>query len=290
MKQLKLIDNNGVKMSNDLSDNFGSNFDWVITKNTIIKNKDLPKTIYIKTDFLPEFTKYILQTLTQEFILITGCSDYSPSVNFPNEFNTIINHTYLKMWYTNNRIIIHPKLKDYPAGMCSYQNNYIRNLLLYNYFDTNIQKTNEKVLCIWNNRDTNVCGNEYVTRPTIRNWIKEYPDIFEWVEPTLTPFEFFKLLSNYKYILCLVGNDIDPCPKSFEAIILKTIPIIIKTPNTIDVYEDLPCILVDDFKEILEPGFLETNYEKYKTTLDSNEILYKLSCEYWSNKIKSHFE
>lgn len=290
MNELVLVDNNGVKMLNDIPDNFGSNFDWIVTANTIIKNKDIPKTIYIKTDFLPKFANHILPSLREEFILITSCSDYSPSVNFPREFNIIINHVYLKMWYTNNRLRLHPKLKAYPAGLCSYEDMRTENLLSYRKSDANIQKTSEKVLCIWNPRPGNICGDKYATRPAVRNWINEYPNIFEWVEPTLTGFEFFKLVSNYKYVLCPVGNGVDPCPKSFEAIILKALPIIIKTPNTIDVYDELPCILVNDFKEILEPGFLDANYEKHKNTLYSDDIMYKLSCEYWSKKIKSNFD
>ena len=193
------------------------------------------------------------------------------------------------MWYTNNKLAFHPKLKAYPCGMSTTEDIYIEKLLSYRNKEETIQKSKEGVLSIWMDRNFNVCGKEFITRPTIRNWIKEQPNIFDWVEPSLNRFEFYELVSKYKYILCPVGNGIDPCPKAFEAIILKTLPIIIKTPNTIDVYNELPCILVDSFEEVLEPGFLEMNYEKHKKMLDSNEILYKLSCEYWSNKIKSHF-
>ena len=289
------LDNNGVNMSNDKSDNFGSHFDWVVTANTVIKNNIIPKTIYIKTDYLPRFVKDILPSLKEEFILINGCSDYSASINFVNEYNTIINHPYLKMWYTNNRISLHQKMKAYPGGMCSYSHesfSLIMDILLsYRTGERVVKKTNDKVLCVWRDRNGNICGDQYSTRSSVKKFIESYPNVFEWVDPSLDYVDFYEVMSNYKYVLCPVGNGIDPSPKFFEAIILKTIPIIIRTTNTVDFCrDDFPCILVDDFEEILVEGFLEKKYEELKDKLESPNILYNLSCEYWANKIKSHFQ
>jgi len=94
-------------------------------------------------------------------------------------------------------------------------------------------------------------------------------------------------MSTYKYVLCPVGNGVDPSPKSFEAIAVNTIPIFIKTPNTSDFYDIMPCILVNNFEEILQSEFLNMNYERIKHLLYSEETLYKLSAEYWVKKIKS---
>ncbi len=115
----------------------------------------------------------------------------------------------------------------------------------------------------------------------------EYPDIFDWVEPNMNTEDFYNLLMTYKYVLCPVGNGVDPSPKSFEALAVNTIPIMIRTLNTCDVYNDLPSILVDDFKEILTNGFLDNKYEELKHMLFSDETLYKLSAERWAKKIKS---
>lgn len=119
----------------------------------------------------------------------------------------------------------------------------------------------------------------------MKNFVLQYPDIFDWVEPNLESREFFELVAKYKYVLCPVGNGVDPCPKSFEAIILKTLPIMIRTINTVDVYSILPGLLVDDFSELLINGVLENAYESWREILNGDEILEKMTCQYWANKI-----
>ena len=90
-------------------------------------------------------------------------------------------------------------------------------------------------------------------------------------------------MSQYKFVICPVGNGVDPCPKAYEAIILKTIPIMIRTQNTIEVYSDLPVVLVDDFSELLGMDLSEI-YES-KKHLFNDKFLYKMTCDYWVEKI-----
>lgn len=191
------------------------------------------------------------------------------------------------LWYAGNKVHEHEKIKPFPQGLCSYPEENHNLLLKLNKESINITKKN-KILCVWRDRNFNVCGTEYITREKTKNFILQYPSIFDWLEPELSIDEFYKLLSSYKYILCPVGNGLDPCPKAFEAIAVNTIPIFMNTLNTKDFYNNMPCILVNDYEEILQPDFLNTNYEKLKHLLYSEETLYKLSAEYWINKIKSH--
>jgi hypothetical protein len=150
----------------------------------------------------------------------------------------------------------------------------------------NIQKQeSNKILCIWRNRNFNVCGNQYITRHIVERFVKQYPDTFDWVEPDLPTDEFYKLMSNYKFVLCPVGNGVDPCPKAHESIILKTIPIMIRTQNTFEVYSDLPAVLVDDFSEIL--GMDLTHIYETKKHLFDDKYLYKMTCDYWIEKINN---
>jgi hypothetical protein len=265
---------------------FSKNFDWIVTPVKTYRNKEIPETIYVKVDYLPIFVNDLLPTIKNNFKLITSCSDFSPSVNFPNEYNTIINNPFLVIWYAGNKVHEHEKVKAFPGGLCHSPEEIDKLLLSVSKKSHLIIKKN-KVLCIWRDRNWNVCGNEYITRNKVKEFILQYPDIFDWVEPNINEAQFYELLLNYKYVLCPVGNGIDPCPKSFEAIALNTIPIFIRTNNTKDVYDDLPCILVDDFKEVIQPNFLDNNYDKLKHLLYSEETLHKISAEYWTNKIKT---
>lgn len=52
----QILDNDGEKMIRGESDNFGKHFDWIFTGCGVIKQKDVPYTIYVKIDYLPHFT------------------------------------------------------------------------------------------------------------------------------------------------------------------------------------------------------------------------------------------
>lgn len=280
------LSSNGLDMLENIPNEFSKNFDWVVTESLLYAFKEVPKTIYVKLDFLHTFVTQLLHTITNDFILITTCSDYSPSVKFKSEYNFLINHPLLLCWYASNKLHEHEKVKPLPQGLCCYPESFHNFLLKYNKESINVSKK-DKILCCWRDRDINVCGEEYVTRNQTKQFILEYPDIFEWIEPTLSNQEFTIIMSTYKYVLCPVGNGVDPSPKSFEAIAVNTIPIFIKTLNTSDFYDMMPCILVNNYEEIIQPDFLSTNYEKVKHLLYSEETLYKLSAEYWVKKIKS---
>lgn len=260
------LSGDGHLIIDNIPNDFSKYFDWVVMNHTFIKLKEIPHTIYLKTDYMSYFVNNVLPLVNNKFRLITACSDYSPSVNFPNEYDLIINHPLLDVWYACNKVHDHAKVRPLPAGLYSYPEKY-HNLLLELFVKSYTIPKKNKVLCIWRSRDFNVCGNEYITRESVKHYVLQHPDIFDWIEPDISIEEFYRLLVTYKYILCPVGNGIDPAPKSFEAIITNTIPIMISSNNTRDVYKDLPCILVDNFEEVLESEFLDKKAEELKDKL-----------------------
>jgi len=259
---------------------FSNYFDWIMTEHTILKRKEVPETIFVKTDYLPRFVNENLPYLTNKFVFITGSSDWSPVLNFTREYYIILSNPYLIKWYMTNSLSSHPKIVTYSGGLC--HNETSDKLLL----DTrsNIEKReSNKILCVWRNRDFNVCGHQYITRHIVEKFVKEYPETFDWVDPNLSTEQFYNLMSQYKFVLCPVGNGVDPCPKAYEAIILKTIPIMIRTQNTFEVYSDLPVLLVDDFSEVLEMDL--TSVYQFRQHLFDDKFLYNLTCDYWVEKI-----
>jgi hypothetical protein len=149
-----------------------------------------------------------------------------------------------------------------------------------------IKQESNKVLCLWRSRNYNDCGSEFITRDKVKEWVQTRPDIFDWISQPMDTNAFHDLLAKYKFVLCPVGNGVDPCPKAFEAFILKTIPIIIRTINTKDVYQEWPAIMVDDFAEILEEGFLDKKYAELVPQQSNDDIMNTLTCEYWADRIK----
>ena len=89
------VGSNGNKPIRDEACEFSSNFDWVITRTKIIKKKDIPKTVYCKTDFLPSFCD-VMCSIENNFTLITGGSDYSHKLT--------LNLTLIKSYQTPSLI------------------------------------------------------------------------------------------------------------------------------------------------------------------------------------------
>ena len=116
----------GNKILSGLADNFSKYFDWqiVLLGSTLFvhKNTQNPKTIYLKTDFLPEFVNLILPQINNKFILITACSDFSPEVNFKTfnfrkAYKTLIEDSRLKFWFMNNMRTKTEKSFSLPVGL-----------------------------------------------------------------------------------------------------------------------------------------------------------------------------
>lgn len=299
ISNMKFISANGHIMNNNMNDSFSRRFDVVVCKNKVlfnngqinnyfIKNKKIIFedifTLYIKTDYI-DIACNIIDYIYSPFIFISSCSDYSPIIKYKNQYEKIINNKYLKKWYMANNLSNNDKVMSLPQGLWWYNKNIEDNLIRIRNNTLNIKKIN-KIFCSWRDRKTNDCGEKYVTRNRIKNFCLKNNDIFDWFEPNLSIPNYHEIMATYKYVLCVLGNGVDTSPKSFEAIILNTVPIIFKNENTKDVFDNLPVILINDEIELLDKSFLENKYDKIKKLLYNDETLNYLTADYWENKIK----
>lgn len=273
----KFIGHCGMSMINNQSFYFANRFDWIMMNNMIKKNTEIPKTIYIKLDFLPQYMNTIL-SLKNDFVLITGCSDYSPQVNFKKEYNQLITHPKLKKWYAENNLSTHEKIQSLPVGFATHSKEYEDKLLEIRK-TININEKTDKIFCCWRQRNENCCGKEFIERGTLTSFVNEYPEIFKVEPPNLKESEFQKYLSLSKYCMCPLGNGVDCAPKILECFFLKTIPIVRKNANCLNLYKKYPVIWVDNFLDILN---MTLEYDK---NIDWDSIINEFTCDYWYNKI-----
>lgn len=257
---------------------FASMFDWVVTEHTVLKKKEVPKSVFVKTDYLPRFVRENFPGLSTPFVLVTGSSDWSPSVNFPHETRILLDSEIVTRWYMLNCLMTHPKVVSYPGGLC---HNETSDDILRSVRTTSVKRESNKILCVWRDRNFNVCGDQYITRASVEAFVKQHPDVFDWVDATLDTESFYMLLSTYKFVLCPVGNGVDPCPKAFEAMIVKTVPIMLRTRNTEEVYASLPALVVDTFDELVHMSTLSEVYERLSPSLNDDVLLDRLSCDHW---------
>ena len=272
----RFIGHDGLSMMNNSSFYFANYFDWIFMQDKIIKKNNTPRHVYIKIDYLAQYINEIIN-IANDFILITGCGDFSPQIQFKKEYLQIINMPNLKKWYAENNLSLHPKMHSLTVGFATHSKEYEDNLLEIGKC-INIRNKINKTFCCWRPRDYNCCGSEYIERGTMTNLIYKYPDIFDTYD-NLTTTEFQQKLSNYKWSLCPLGNGVDCAPKILECFFLKTIPIVRLNINVVNLYKKYPVIWVDNFEDILNMKL------EYDYCIDWDNIIESFTCENWYKKI-----
>jgi hypothetical protein len=273
----KYIGHCGLSMINNSSFYFANYFDWIMLKDKIIKKTEKPRHVYLKIDFIKKYMNEI-KNIKNDFILVTGCGDYSPQINCREEYLIIINLPTLKKWYAENNLSDHQKMYSLTVGFATHSKEYEDNLLSIGKTVIIENKIN-KIFCCWRPRTENCCGNQFIERGNMTHFIHTYPDIFYIQKEGLTTNEFQQTLSKYKWCLCPLGNGVDCAPKILECFFLKTIPIVRKNYNVLNLYKNYPVIWVDNFTDILH---MELQYD---TLIDWDNIINSFTCEAWFNKI-----
>jgi hypothetical protein len=286
MTQLFLAQS-GQRMISGIPDYFSLNFDWQMTATGIFGRTNTPRTIYVKTDYLPFFVDQVIPQLNSEFILITACSDYSPEINFNREYNILLNSSKVKYWYMNNMKTKTEKTSSLPIGLGSaaYWNGCteesLDKILIESRNNVNKEKKiSDKIFCCFRNRTFNVCGDDMIIRPKILELIRDRTDLFDFYDEDSLDFpNYLKTLSKYKYSLCPHGNGMDPNPSALISLCLYTTPIIYSTVNSIDIYKDNDSVIFfEKFEELLDNNIMK----------DKPEINFEfLTNKYWADKINS---
>jgi hypothetical protein len=175
-------------------------------KHDLLKSGDLTKIkfgdiVHCQVNYFEKFCREILDKIDQKFILTTGQHDL-PKI-FKSEWTEkALNHRNIVLWFAQNPIYDNSeKYVAFPYGMKPSNLQYYSNCLRE---DQNPAKPRDLV-CLPVNI-TNDCRKKLLN------------------QPNLLPWDFFKKMSEAKFILSPIG-DRDDCFRHYEAIGLGTIPV-----------------------------------------------------------------
>lgn len=268
------LGHNGWDMISGKGCDFSHNFDWILTAGGLLKKKDIPKTIYIKIDYIEDFVKNVLPELKNPFILISACSDFSPEIIFKKEYDIIINNIFLIHWYMENMYKKHIKTSSLPVGLASHTIED-EKLLIDIRNNKNLKNKKDKIFCFWNNKNNNVCGREFDFRVKSKEFALQYREKFDVYENNVSLKDFLKILSEYRYSFCPNGNGIDPNPTAWYSLALNVTPIVYATENAIDMFKDINSVV-----------FIKEPNEIFTKNLDLEPVdIEFLTSKYWSDKI-----
>lgn len=287
--------------------NFALYCDWIIwdASHIYIDLSKEPKTIYVRSDIgaLNYFSMQLLPGIKNDFILITTSHDLTMPLGFSREFNfdwrAIIGNKFLKMWVTENRDLVHEKIKpltlglpfpDLPSWVSGSNSGTIWDEELLIKSKSLVKNVKiPKIFGCWYSRDGHISGTCPVDnneRQMAYDHFINMKDLFDWFPPEFSRLEFLKKMGEYQFVLCPHGGGLDPNPKCWEALIMKAIPIVKRNTIT-ESLEHLPVLIVDDWPEITI-NTLRNYYSENVARLHDVRIEYLMSNAYYYNKIISY--
>jgi hypothetical protein len=214
-----------------------------------------PYFIFCYTHRLKELSKKI-HLFKNNFVLITHNSD--GEIRYEPEILNILNCPKLDKWYAQNMCINHEKLHFLPIGIANSQ---------WSHGNINIF-SNEAIIQNSSNKTKNIYFNFNInTNKDKRDKCYEsLKNKLIWLD-NVSPSENMIRLSQYKFCICPEGNGVDT-HRLWEALYLKTVPIVIKSEFTNVLQKNnIPLIILDSWDDLDET---KLNYDNYNFNDDKN--------------------
>ena len=245
-------------------------------------------SIYICTDAIGKFVN-LLPSIQKKFFLFSGDSTLSLSKNnFPNEIKTILKNKNLVRWYAQNLDFHDSRLECLPLGL-DYHTGYENP----NFFKS------KKLFPLEQEEEIFRISSESLPLPKrelkiYANWHfhLDRGDRFEcydsidknicFFEPNrIERFQSYRNLSSYAFISSPLGTGLD-CHRTYEAIILGSIPII-KKSSISPIFKDLPVCIVEEWSLVNEKYLVE-NFARILESKFNFSILFN---SHWKERNES---
>ena len=256
-------------------------------------NADRPCTIYICSLALADFVDNWLGRINRRFILVTGDSDAQIPLwvlEF-EKFTKLYNSEFLVVWFSQNLVLSpssFPKLRYLPIGL-DYHTMSERVEFWGPITAPNIQ---EQLLEAVASKARPFYERELMAYTTFHFVLErggrqtaydEIPQDLVYYEPErVTRLTTWCKQINYAFVVSPPGEGLD-CHRTWEALCLGCIPIMISTPLD-DMFEGLPVLIVKSWKDVSKDLLCKT-VEEYRTREFNLE---KLTLNYWARQINAY--
>ena len=217
-----------------------------------INNINEDDIVGVQRSILDEFIKKF-NVKVKCYIHIIDCDRASccKSNGYKNHLEFMNNESIIKLYAENWIGPSNEKLYIVPIGFSSNSisqlENYIKNnkILKFSEKSKNISSTFHHVLhnvrpCVW-------CGKLSDRQDVYKIFLNN--NLVDFL-PKLSNIDYLKHYNNYKFTISPTGNGLD-CHRTYEAIILNTIPIV-KTGPLDKIYKqyNLPVVIVNEWTDI----------------------------------------
>jgi|TARA_Y100000992_G_scaffold174078_1_gene117369 hypothetical protein len=240
-----------------------------------------------------------LHLLKREIVLITGDGDRKvPSSYKESTYKKILECDKILKWYTQNydgtcndkKLMPYPIGLDLHTGTTHINKPYLGKLpYMLDLVDKNIERYENKIFS--DVHLSNCHFPEAEERRNLRDYLLnnkcEHIDCLEgpngekkYKIPIKALYDNYYI--KYPFILSTHGHGLD-CHRTWEILFLGGI-VITKTSSLDKMYEGLPVVIVNDWKEIGNIENVKEWYKKYSPLTNKDYLRPKLKYKYWLTK------
>jgi len=262
-------------MENFLNHNIG--FTEYITGNRFIDICDITGATFCKTDYIREMCDENIK------VLVTHNSDYHI-----NDLVYSAKPRTVKKWFAQNKDLNNSNVISIPIGLenmnlrvslnsragrfsSEVKNALKKGQIISTQFEKGVKKTKLAYL--------NFNSSTY---PRERNYVKKMFSHNSKVSCAsgLTLEQYYSDIASHKFVISPRGNGVD-CHRTWEALYLKSIPIVRNTCN-IKEFNELPILFVDKWEDLNYINLEET----YEAMMSKKYDLGKMKISYWEQIIR----
>jgi hypothetical protein len=246
---------------------------------------------------LPQFLSEALPRINARFGLLTGDEDWSIPGSFAGS-QQLLDSPKLVAWFTQNLDAAgtHPKLHTLPIGLDFHtisngprwgheQATPTAQEAELEELRARMPPTEERLLKAhadfhFNKKKDHDWGDN---RDTVQRALEHNPCVV-FQTTKLKRIELWREKTRYAFVVSPHGNGLD-CHRTWESLVLGNI-VIVKRSSLDPLYEGLPVVIVDDWREITAKS-LELWHGEHAGAFRKPEVTEKLTNRYWLERARS---
>lgn len=254
-----------------------------------VKDGDL---VWMRLIALPQFLKEALPRINARFGLLTGDEDWSIPGSFSGSAE-LLQSDKLVYWFSQNldgAAAQHPKLQVLPIGLDFHtisngprwghpQQTPGQQEAELEALRHHMPRTEDRLLQAhadfhFNKRKDQNWGDD---RDSVQRLLQDNPSVV-FQEKKLKRLDLWREKTRYAFVVSPHGNGLD-CHRTWESLVLGNI-VIVKRSSIDALYDDLPVVIVDDWREITAEN-LQRWHAQHASAFSRPEVAERLTNRYW---------
>jgi len=233
-------------------------FDWILDAPLAIpstnperlcltRRRAVPQTVFVKTGQVDVFMDHVLPHIWYPVLLYIGNGDL-PLSRSGAKLNDLLDHPMIHRVFCENKDLDVDEVTALPIGLHPADmlvDDSARDLRALSA-EVQLEAKEGRVFGSWDRAGHAIDGGH--DRAAALRFLRENPELGHFAEPAAIG-EHRRRLSRHRFALIPFGPSHDS-PATFEALIVKTIPILRAGPHA-EAYRGLPVAVVDAWEEIV---------------------------------------